>query len=425
MNPFFIVILLTMICIILSVKSLSSLEQGVIKNFLITLEFWRNGFFSLLGFTLQMMMILVFGYCLAIYKPIYSFLRKLADLPQTHISAAVFIAGIAMIAGLLNWGFGLIVGALLARFVTIALREKGVRVHAGLLAACGALGMAVWHGGFSGSAPLKVAEKDHFLEEMIGVIPISDSILSSFNSLVTSGLFLAFVITAFILASVSKSSYSPTHAIPLRAIPTGDGPSIARWVGILMLLIVGVAAFQPKETLASFFDLNLVNFTLFALVLVVYKSLDRFTESVGEGIKSSVDIFIQFPFYAGILGMLSDSGVLSSFSTWVFENSSAESLPVYTFVSAAVVNFFVPSGGGQWAVQGPILMDAAVSLHLPLGKMVMAFSYGDQISNLLQPFWLLPLLAITGVSAAKILKFSFWFFLVGFIYVLGVMFFLF
>ena len=123
--------------------------------------------------------------------------------------------------------------------------------------------------------------------------------------------------------------------------------------------------------------------------------------------------------------MLSDSGVLSSFSTWVFENSSAESLPVYTFVSAAVVNFFVPSGGGQWAVQGPILMDAAVSLHLPLGKMVMAFSYGDQISNLLQPFWLLPLLAITGVSAAKILKFSFWFFLVGFIYVLGVMFFLF
>lgn len=418
-NPFTLVIFLTLICIILGVNSFEAPGEGVEKKIVRVINFWREGFFGLLGFTLQMMMILVFGYCLAIYQPVFLLLKRLADWPKSQVTAVAFVASVAMIAGLLNWGFGLIVGALLARFVTQSLQEKGLRVNAALIATAGGLGMAVWHGGFSGSAPLKVAESEHFLVKSIGVIAISETTLSSFNLLLTSGLVAVFLVTILVLAWKNQSVIMPKSSGKLKAIPSGTGYPTARLVGIAMLLALVAGLFQPKGSLASFFDLNLVNFLLFGLVLYAYRSLDRFTESVTEGIKSSVDIFIQFPFYAGILGVLEHSGALSSFSNWVVETSTSASLPVFSMISAALINFFVPSGGGQWAVQGPVVMSAASALNLPLGRMVMVFSYGDQITNLLQPFWLLPLLAITGVSARAILNYSFWLFLAGLTYLVA------
>ncbi|MHA7129100.1 TIGR00366 family protein [Algoriphagus namhaensis] len=424
-NPFFIVIFLTIICIFLSVKNLNSLENSAIQNFYSTLQFWRQGFFSLTGFTLQMMMILVFGYCLAVYKPFYTFLRKVAAYPRTATQGVLFVGTLTMLAGLMNWGFGLIAGALLARFVSISFQEKNVAHQPAILASAGYLGMAVWHGGISGSAPLKVAEADHFLADSIGVISLNQTIFSLFNLTVTLGLCLVFLITLYLLARQPKSGTESVKARPLQAIGSGMGFPIARYVGIAMLLLVITELFRSGSAAIAGIDLNLVNFTLFGLVLVAYRTLDRFTESVGEGIKTSVDIFIQFPFYAGILGILTESGLLNTFSNQVVAWSGVDSLAPFTLASAALVNFLVPSGGGQWAVQGPVLMEAAMTLGLDPGRMVMAFSYGDQISNLLQPFWALPLLAITGVSARAIFKFTFWLFLAGFSYLLALMFFIF
>jgi short-chain fatty acids transporter len=133
-------------------------------------------------------------------------------------------------------------------------------------------------------------------------------------------------------------------------------------------------------------------------------------------LKSSADIFIQFPFYAGILGLITDSGLLATFSKFTTEIANPELFPIITFFSAALVNLFVPSGGGQWAIQGPIIFETASALGLDGGKMVMVFAYGDQISNLLQPFWALPLLAITGVSVKKIFPYTFMLFLIGFLW---------
>ncbi len=418
LSPFTLVILLTTICIFLSTSRLYDFNQSLTDSFSSSLIFWKNGFFGLLGFTLQMMMILVFGYCLAIYKPVNFALRKLSDIPANLLQGVMFVAGVTMVAGLLNWGFGLIVGALLARFVAVALKEKGKNSNAGLLAASGYSGMAVWHGGFSGSAPLKVAEQGHFLEDSVGVIGIDQTILSKENVLITLGLCFIFVLTLSILAILNKNTTEAKYAHPLRPIPAGEDFPIARGLGWLMIISLVFAFVFGDGEIMTFFDLNLVNFLLFSIVLIAYRDMRSFSESVTEGLKSSVDIFIQFPFYAGILGLLTDSGLLNEVSLWVVESSSLETLSSFTLVSAALINFFVPSGGGQWAVQGPVMMEAAKTFGLDPSKIVLAFSYGDQISNLLQPFWALPLLAITGVSPKEVFKYTIWVFLIGFIFLL-------
>jgi short-chain fatty acids transporter len=166
------------------------------------------------------------------------------------------------------------------------------------------------------------------------------------------------------------------------------------------------------------FSLNWVIFLFLGLVLIFYRSVANITESVGQGLKASVDIFIQFPFYAGILGILTGSGLIRDFSIFLQTHAAAESFPLISFSAAALTNLLVPSGGGQWAIQGQIFMGASQSFELDLGKMVMVFSFGDQITNLLQPFWALPLLSITGVPIRRIFPYTLIYFLGGFCFLL-------
>lgn len=377
-----------------------------------TFGFWQNGFFGLLEFTLQMMIVLVLGYSMAIYKPIYDGLKKLASYPDTQLQAVLLTAIITMISGLINWGFGLIVGAVLARFVAMAQHEKSKQANPALLASAGYLGMAIWHGGFSASAPLKVAEQGHFLEIQIGVIPVSETIFTSFNLMMTSGLILVFLTTLWLLSKKENKNLQ-LDPKPIQPIPAPKSFGLGSLVG-LFILMIGLLGVFSSEADISPINLNTINFLLFGISLFAYKSLTRFTEAVGEGIKSSVDIFIQFPFYAGILGVLAGAGLIEKTSLLLLDNTSETFVPLTTFFSAAFVNLLIPSGGGQWAIQGPILVEVGRYLNLPMGKLIMVFAYGDQISNLLQPFWALPLLAITGVSARQLLHYCIWLFLAGF-----------
>ncbi|WP_111669450.1 TIGR00366 family protein [Algoriphagus litoralis] len=380
------------------------------------LSFWQNGFFGLLGFTLQMMMILVFGYSLAIFKPINRLLRWVSNWPDSLLKSVLLTAGITMCSGLLNWGFGLIVGAVLARFMHEGLVAKNIRSNPALLAASGYLGMGVWHGGLSGSAPLSMAESGNFLEEIVGVVPAELTLFSNFNLITTGGLCCVFLATAWFLAFKSSKNHDSTDSIPIDPIPSGNENSLARFAGLFMIVVLLAGLSLTNEKGLGFITLNWVNFLLFSLTLFVYRSSGNFSLAVSKGLKSSADIFIQFPFYAGILGLITDSGILVTASNFVVEFSSLEWFPILSFLSAALVNLFVPSGGGQWAIQGPLILETASVFGLELEKMIMVFAYGDQISNLLQPFWALPLLAITGVSVRKIFPYTLVFFLAGLIW---------
>ena len=135
--------------------------------------------------------------------------------------------------------------------------------------------------------------------------------------------------------------------------------------------------------------------------------------AVDDAIGGAAGILIQFPLYFGIMGVMKDSGLINMMAEFLASNSTATSFPIITFFSAGLINIFIPSGGGQWAVQGPIIIQTATELNIPLGKAILSMAYGDQLTNMLQPFWALPLLGITGLKAKEILPYTLFIMLVG------------
>jgi len=180
--------------------------------------------------------------------------------------------------------------------------------------------------------------------------------------------------------------------------------------GILLLAGFFIYTFTRSD---STLGLNQVNIILFALVLMAFPNSGALGNAAAKAVQSTTGIIIQFPLYAGIMGIMKYSGLLVVITHWFVSVSTSQSLPLFSFLSAALVNLFVPSGGGQWAVQGPVLMEAAGLVGVNYAKEVMAMAYGDQLTNMLQPFWALPLLGITGLKAGQILKYSLPFMIIG------------
>jgi short-chain fatty acids transporter len=143
------------------------------------------------------------------------------------------------------------------------------------------------------------------------------------------------------------------------------------------------------------------------LALLLHRSIASFLKSIDQSISDASGILIQFPLYFGIMGIMSGSGLIQEISNWLTAAASANSLPILSFFSAGIVNFFVPSGGGQWYIQGPMLIQSALDLGVSIPKTIMALSYGDQWTNMLQPFWALPLMGITRLKAGELLPYTF------------------
>jgi len=370
------------------------------------LNYYQKGIWDLLAFAMQMMLILVLGNVLAL-TPLF---QKLTTLIIARIhnqtSAIVITAVFSILLSYFNWGLGLIFSALLARSIAENANKSNLKLNYPLLVASAYTGMMVWHGGLSGSAPLKVAENGHFLMEQIGIIPASDTIFSNMNI----AMFFAFIIiipaSLFLITKYSKKNHKESNSLPSQKnIPkTNKNRQI---LGILfgMFLLLS-AVYQLLSSGLAALNINLINLILFSLCLLLYANLDQFTKAVNSSIVNATGIMIQFPIYAGIMGLLKYSGLISIFTDSLISVSTPDSLPLYGFFSAAVVNFFVPSGGGQWAVQGPILVNAAQEMGVSVPKMIMALAYGDQITNMIQPFWAIPLLSITGIKAKQILPYT-------------------
>ena len=416
LTPIGLVTILTLITLTIGTLRIFGSEEGIFRSIFTSLEFWKEGFFSLLAFTLQMMMVLTFGFSLAIFRPVNELLRKLSSKPVNLVQAVFLVSVVSQLAGLLNWGFGLITGALLARFVHEALVQKKQNSNPELLAACGYLGMAVWHGGLSASSLLSIAESNHGLENAIGVIPVTETIFSVQNLMITLGLVGVFCLTAILIGRKSSRFFHESSERPMASISKGKGDSLGFWLGILFLVVILFDLFLGDQKSFSSISLNWVIFLLFGLSLLLYRTWDNFLMATKEGLKSSLDIFVQFPFYGGIMGVILGTGLLIDLANWTASWANENTFPLFTFYSAALVNFFIPSGGGQWAVQGPLIIKTAEILELSFSKMALAFAYGDQISNLLQPFWALPLLSITGVSVRKLLPYCLIFFGVGIVF---------
>lgn len=376
-------------------------------------EFWGSGFWDLLAFTTQMALIVVTGYVLANTPVVKTILIKVSNFANTPVQAVMLITFVASIASLINYGFGLVIGALLA--IQIAKRVPSVDYR--LLVAAGYSGFLLWHGGLSASIPLLIATPDHFLVETIGVVPVTDTIFSFSNIFIIVILLITLpFLNRWLLKSRSgvdlkdpitwESSVIEQDKVPNDPIITpSDKLENSRVISILTSLLGFSFIIYHFKNNGFDLNINIVNFIMLFLGILLHGTPKLFLHSVNQAVKNIGGIIIQFPFYAGIMGMMVASGLSQTMSHWFVSISTEFTFPLFAFLSAGIVNFFVPSGGGQWAVQGPIMTEAGLAIGVDTAKTAIAVAWGDAWTNMIQPFWALPLLAIAGLKVRDIMGF--------------------
>jgi short-chain fatty acids transporter len=412
--------------------------QSVPAQWLQLLGFWEDGLWTngLLVFALQMMLMLVLGHVLALSKPVNRLILAMVQHCNTTANAAFLVTFLTVAVSLFNWGLGLIFGAIFARKVAEYAVQLGLNLNYALIGASGYSGLMVWHGGISGSSLTKVAEPGHLSNLMADILPaqqlaalpnrigFEDTVFSNMNITVSIALLVILPLAMYFIGKRGTAGIPVLKASMLQSDKSAEVPTgaerldhsffLALFFGGVILLYAFYKAFiLPTKISLDFINPNFINLTLLGLGIVLHGNFSRFIRGVEEAIGGAAGILIQFPLYFGIMGIMSHSGLVNQFSQFFVSISTEVTYPIYTFFSAGIVNVFVPSGGGQWGVQGPIIVKAAQELGVPLNKSIMALAYGDQLTNMLQPFWALPLLGITGLKAKEILPYTLFLMLIG------------
>ena len=398
-DPYIFVLLLTLVVFAAAMLFEQQSPLAVVTQ-------WGDGFWGLLSFSMQMLLVLVAGYMLASTPLVTGLLNRLAALAKSPGQAIILVTLISLLASWLNWGFGLVVGALFAKALA-----RQIQVDYRLLVASAYSGFIVWHGGLAGSVPLTIATPGHFSENLIGLIPTTDTIFANFNLLLVAILFIAVpLVNRLMLPKAADSIYVDPAKLqdqPAR-VGSNERPADKLENSMLLALLVGFAGIAY---LVQYFgkggslNLNIVNYLFIFLAIVLHGTPRRLLHSLQQAIQGGAGIVIQFPFYAGIMAVMIQSGLAQSMSEWFVSFASAHSLPFWSFISAGIVNIFVPSGGGQWAVQAPVMLPAALELGADVNRVAMAVAWGDAWTNMIQPFWALPVLAIAGLKAKDIMGF--------------------
>ena len=399
-DPFIFVILLTIITLVIANLATPATTLEVITS-------WGSGFWNLLSFAMQMLLVLVTGYMLASTSLISMLLTKLATLANTAPKAIILVTFISLLASWLNWGFGLVIGALFAKAIA-----KQTRVDYRLLVASAYSGFVVWHGGLAGSVPLTIASQGHFSQATMGIIGTQQTLFAGFNIAILIGLFIIMpLVNRYMLPSEKDSVYvdpsllenTPPDKVTITrpAQHLEHSKLLGMGIGILGLAYLGYYFFIAGGGL----NLNSVIALFLFMAITLHQTPHNVLNSLQQAIPSGAGIVIQFPFYAGIMAVMVDTGLAQQISQGFIAIADADSLPFYSFISAGLVNMFVPSGGGQWAVQAPIVIPAAQELGADMARVAMAVAWGDAWTNLIQPFWALPVLAIAGLKAKDIMGF--------------------
>ncbi|WP_226642792.1 short-chain fatty acid transporter [Mesobacillus subterraneus] len=401
-DPFIFVIILTFVVFGLGLIFTDSGPYQMAQH-------WGGGFWSLLTFSMQMVLVLVTGHVLASSNVFKRGLGSLASFAKSPGQAIIIVTVVSMIASLINWGFGLVIGALFAK----ELAKKVQNVDYRLLIASAYGGFIVWHGGISGSIPLTIATEGHFSQDLIGIISTDQTIFAGFNLLIILIMLLVLPLVNRLMMPTKDQTVAvdpalleadvQAAALEQGAMTPAEKLENSKIISLLIGILGLVFLFYYFATNGFKLNLDIVNFLFLFLGILFHGTPKRFLEAVVNAVKGASGIIIQFPFYAGIMGMMTASGLAAVMSEGFVSISNEFTFPFFTFLSAGLVNFFVPSGGGQWAVQAPVMLDAAQTLGVSIPKTAMAVAWGDAWTNLIQPFWALPALAIAGLKAKDIM----------------------
>ncbi|MFC7070223.1 short-chain fatty acid transporter [Halobaculum lipolyticum] len=380
---------------------------------------WYGGFWALLTFGMQMVLILVTGYAIAYHPRVQDLIGRIAGLTDSGAGAVVLVGVVAMVASWIQWGMGLIVGAVLAREVGRQAYQRGIDVHYPLLCIAGYMGLGLtWHWGLAGSAPLLINTPDNvFIQQGVldSLVPISETVFSSYSLTLTVLAIVYASLVLYLLAPDAEHAEGIEEFVDESTLgepDDGGAPDVETPAQAIdqSRLIGGVIAFTGVAfTVWTFaqqglnaLNLNVVNFGFLFVGLLLFTRPRAYQEQFYDAITATGGIVLQFPFYAGIIGMMNGSGLTDTLANALVSVATPTTFPAIAWVTAGIINLFVPSGGGEWTVVGPTVVAAAQELGVPVGKATVAYAVGDAHTNLFQPFWALPLLGITGMRARDI-----------------------
>lgn len=409
-DPFIFCIILTVVVFLAAMPATGQGPMDMINA-------WGNGVWGLLAFSMQMALVLVLGSAFANAPAIKVVVAKIASLAKTPVQGIIVVTFFSIIACWINWGFGLVVGAILAK--EIARQVDGIDYR--LLIAAAYSGFVVWHAGFSGSIPLALATPG---EEALAAATggaVTEAISTSLTIFAPYNLVMILIILVCLPFINAKMHPTPDQVVTvdknllvedIEEAKAATTPAEKIENSVIMSALIAIAG---VIYLVVFFmnngfniSLNIVNFIFLILGIIFHKTPINYVRAITAAAKGSAGIILQFPFYAGIMAMMTAGNadgvsLAAVISNWFVSISTRVTFPLFTFLSAGIVNFFVPSGGGQWAVQGPIMMPAGSELGVSPALTGMAIAWGDAWTNMIQPFWALPALGIAGLSARDIM----------------------
>ncbi|MEM2203581.1 MAG: TIGR00366 family protein [Sulfolobales archaeon] len=436
-DPLIFAILLTIITWILAIVVIRPYEKmGVIATIQwLFVDSWYRGFWDLLAFAMQMALILVTGYAIAYHPVIYRGVKRLARIPKSTKSAAALTALVSLLLAWLHWGLSLILSAILAREIGLEFYRNKRPLHYPAVVASAYAGLGLnWHWGLSASAPLISNTPGHFFaklfKDLYGVetIPLSETIFHPYT-LANMILIIVFGTLAFYAVAPRNVSRGvdvvAPHVIEV-AVKEGEEarkPEIKTIADRLensriLALLIGIPALIAMWFWFSrlgFFrglDLNSLNFIFILAGFLLYLNPIAYMRAIARATPAVAGILIQFPFYAGIMGLMRyttvDGGpnLATVLSVALAQLATPVTWPAINLYLSGFINLFIPSGGGEWAAIGEIITRTSHQLGVPIGKAIIAYAAGDQWTNLFQPFWAIPLLAITGTRARDVFGYT-------------------
>ena len=380
-------------------------------------QWFGAGFWDLVAFTMQMSMIVVTGYAVATAPPVYALIRRIAAVPQTGPGAAAFVGLFSMLTSLLSWSFSLIFSGLLAREVSH--RVKGADYRA--IGAAAYLGVgSVWALGLSSSAALIMAAPASLpdpIEKISGVIPLGET-LGLWQSLLIAGV--------LIVVSMLISYYSAPPASEARSMAEmgveyapatqtiGRRQTPGEWLEYspaLTVVICGLGyAFLAREIAVSgpavILQLNHYVFLFLITGMLLHWRPRSFVQAIAASVAPVGGVLIQYPLYAGIVRMMTESGLATQMAHFFVNISTQHTYPVMIGIYSAFLGLFIPSAGGKWLIEAPYMLDAAKTLEVHLGWVVQTYNATEALANLIHPFWMLPLVGILGLKARDIVGYS-------------------
>lgn len=433
-DAFVFALVATFLVVLASIVSLSS-KRGVVGAAVEAVTIWGGGFWELLPFTLQMALVIITGYVVATTRPVYRVIARLAVVPSSPRAAIAMVALFAMASSWLNWGFSLIFSAMLAK--EVARRVEGVDYRA--VAASAFLGLgSIWAQGLSGSAALQMATPSALqpgVRAIVdgagqipgGIIPLSKTIFL-WQSLVSVAVEIV-IVTALVYAYAPRAARARTASMmgidlgvsPLEAEAPARRGTPGEWLehvpilNVLFVLLAGgylLTYFTKSGQGLDALNLNTVNLVFLTLGVALHGTPARLMRAVKEATPGVWGVLLQFPFYAGIAALVVKTHLNEVIAGWFVSVSTKASFPAVIAVYSAVLGVFVPSGGSKWVIEAPYVMQAAHDLKVHLGWMVAVYDLGEALANLLQPFWMLPILGLFGLRARDVMGYTFLVFLV-------------